>query len=53
MSPAELLAQADELLREAEERCDGEGLAVYEQRVQEASALIDQALAALGEEPDL
>ena len=54
MSPAELLAQADELLRDAEQALhDGEGLGGYEQRVQEASALIDQALAALGEEPDL
>ncbi len=54
VSPAELLAQADELLRDAEQALqDGEGLGVYEQRVQEASALIDQALAALGEEPDL
>ena len=52
-SPAELLARADELLQEAEDALPTEGLAGYEQRVQEASALIDQALAAIGEEPDL
>jgi len=46
-TPAELLARADELLREAEEVLATEGLAGYEQRVNEASALIDQALAAL------
>jgi hypothetical protein len=52
-STAELLARADQLLQEADEVLATEGLAGYEQRVQEASALIDQALAALGEEPDL
>ncbi|MGI9052805.1 MAG: UPF0182 family protein [Ilumatobacteraceae bacterium] len=43
----ELLAQADELLQEAQEALATEGLAGYEQRVNEAAALIDQALAML------
>ncbi|MGI9030627.1 MAG: hypothetical protein ACR2HP_11680, partial [Ilumatobacteraceae bacterium] len=51
-SPTELLARADELLREAEEVLATEGLAGYEQRINEASALIDQALAALEADPD-
>jgi uncharacterized membrane protein (UPF0182 family) len=48
-TPAALLAEADQLLRTAEEqlRVDGD-LGEYQQRVDEAAALVSQALAQLG-----
>jgi uncharacterized protein len=51
-APAELLAQADRLLRQAEEelRLDGD-LGAYQQRVDEAADLVAQALDALGSGP--
>jgi hypothetical protein len=51
-APAELLAQADRLLRQAEEelRLDGD-LGAYQQRVDQAAALVAEALDALGSAP--
>ena len=50
--PADLLAQADELLRTANEqlRLDAD-LGAYQERVNEAAALVDQALTLLGVDP--
>ncbi len=50
--PADLLAQADELLRTADEqlRLDGD-LGAYQERVNQAAALVDQALTLLGVDP--
>jgi uncharacterized membrane protein (UPF0182 family) len=51
-SAADLLAEADTLLREAEDqlRVDGD-LGEYQRRVEQAAGLIDEALALLGGEP--
>jgi len=46
-TPEEALFRADELLREAEEVLATGGLAEYEAKVDEAAALIEQALAGL------
>jgi uncharacterized membrane protein (UPF0182 family) len=50
--PADLLAQADELLRTANEqlRLDAD-LGAYQERVNEAAALVDEALTLLGADP--
>ena len=48
-TPSALLAEADELLRTADQqlRLDGD-LGAYQQRVEQASALVSQALGLLG-----
>ena len=50
-APTDLLAEADELLRTAEEqlRLDGD-LGAYQERVNQAAALVDEALSLLGAE---
>ena len=46
-TPEEVLARADELLREAEDALEDGDLGEYQAKVDEAAALIDQALSAL------
>jgi uncharacterized membrane protein (UPF0182 family) len=46
-TPEDALAQADELLKEAQEALDANDLGTYQEKVDEAATLIDEALATL------
>jgi uncharacterized membrane protein (UPF0182 family) len=48
LTPAEALARADELLEEAQEALEANDLGGYQQKVDEAAVLIDEALRELG-----